>query len=76
MRFAPSSVSYRKTYVGSPAWEQQEALLKNQRLEMDRLQAAVRSAEEQLEVQRQELTKVVQNKEQLWGEMLEEVESR
>lgn len=58
------------------AWEAQEATVESQREEIVKLQAAVKLTEEQLEVQRQESTKVLQDKEKEWAERFEEVDSR
>lgn len=60
----------------SEAWEAQEATVESQREEIVKLQAAVKLTEEQLEVQRQESTKVLENREKEWAERVEEVDSR
>lgn len=59
----------------SDIWEEQQATLKCQRVEIEKLQTAVRLAEEQLEVQRQESAKVLQKKEQERAERFEELEN-
>eukprot|EP00064_Thunnus_orientalis_P019843 superscaffoldBa00005151_g19973 len=59
--------------LASEAWKEQKAKLRMQRVEIAKLTAAVRHAEEQLEVQRQESAKVLQGKEQEWVQTLEEM---
>lgn len=70
------TISHLKTFfksAASKAWKEQEAELRRQRVEISKLSAAVRCAEEQLEVQRQDSSKVLQEKEREWEQTFEEV---
>ncbi len=60
----------------SELWNDQQATLKSQRVEIEKLHTALKLAKEQLEVQRKESAQVLQEKEQELAEKSEELENR
>ncbi|CAK6980105.1 eukaryotic translation initiation factor 3 subunit A-like [Scomber scombrus] len=73
------TISQLKTFFNNSAgeaWEVHEAERSKQRVEISKLTAAVRCANEQLEVQRQESARVLQQKEQKWAQSLKEANRR